>query len=460
MAAPAGAAVTGLTLDVAPSSLQAGGAPNLKVTAAFQYDGQTDDLKDLFVRLPAGLVGNPSVASYCSAGQLQDDACPAGSKVGTVAVQADITFGAAIPTTAPGDVYNLFPQAGEPARLGVVVRPATPLIPIPLSTIVLEAGLQLKPGPGGYALESTFADQPRTVSGLPVQIQSIALTLLGTVNGKRFMRMPTSCAPAAASAAASSYFAPGNVATATDSITPTGCASLPFAPSLAGSVTLSGGLAVPPAVQTTLRFRDGDAALDTARVTLPHALGPNPAALSRVCPAASFAAGTCPATSRVGTATATSPLTPIPLTGPVRLVENPGGLPIIGVDLGGVVDLHLQGTVDLTADGLATTFTGSPDLPLSAFTLALDGGPGGLLLATADLCKAGARASAGAALTSQSGRSATAAADLVVSGCPAPGGSGSGSGSGGSGGSGAGAPPDPAPGRRAGARRRDLFARR
>ena len=37
-AAPAGAAVNGLSLDVAPSSLQAGGAPNLKVTTAFQYD--------------------------------------------------------------------------------------------------------------------------------------------------------------------------------------------------------------------------------------------------------------------------------------------------------------------------------------------------------------------------------------------------------------------------------------
>ena len=135
---------------------------------------------------------------------------------------------------------------------------------------------------------------------------------------------------------------------------------------------------MPPAVQTTLRFRDGDAALDTARVTLPARSRRIAAALSRVCPAASFAAGTCPATSRVGTATATSPLTPIPLTGPVRLVENPGGLPIIGVDLGGVIDMRLQGTVDITADGLVTTFTGAPDLPLSTFTLALDGGSGGI----------------------------------------------------------------------------------
>jgi hypothetical protein len=428
-AGPAAADVTGLALGVVPSDLQAGGAPDVTVSTGFAYSSTADDVKDLSVRLPPGLVGNPQVPARCTAAQLTADACPAASKIGTVAVGANVTLAAlGIPNTSSGDVYNLEPQGDEPARIGVVVRPSalppTPpftLIPTPLSKIVLQAPLHLRPGAGGFALESTFADQPRTVGSalgdLPVQIQSIDLTFAGTVGGQAFMRMPTSCGAATATGRANSYDAPSTFATDLATVTPTGCGGLPFSPSLSGSIAAPRRATDSPAVTTTLHFRDGDAALKSARVTLPKLLGPNAAVLPRACPAGSFAAGTCPATARVGSAGAASPLNAEPLSGPVLLVENPGGLPKVGVELSGAVSLRLLGDTELTANGLATTFPDNPDLPLTSFGLRIDGGPGGLLTAARGLCSPGARATASASLTAHSGATATARADLPVTGC-------------------------------------------
>ena len=48
-----------------------------------------------------------------------------------------------------------------------------------LSKIFLQAPVFVRPGPDGYGLESTFADQPRTAGGIPIQITKIALTFNG-----------------------------------------------------------------------------------------------------------------------------------------------------------------------------------------------------------------------------------------------------------------------------------------
>src|SRR5439155_5890305 len=131
----------------------------------------------------------------------------------------------------------------------------------------------------------------------------------------------------------------------------------------------------------------GEAATKSTKVTLGPPLGPNTGALANVCSVGDYNADNCPSGSQVGSATAITPLLATPLTGPVRLVENPGGLPHVVVYLSGLINVRLVGDVTLASAGTTTTFAGIPDVPLSRFTLDFNGGSGGLLSATADLCK-------------------------------------------------------------------------
>ncbi len=87
--------------------------------------------------------------------------------------------------------------------------------------------------------------------------------------------------------------------------------------------------------------------------------------------------------------TAGTPLLAAPLTGSVYLVSRgPGALPGLTIQLADPIPLRLDGVVALTPQGLKTTFTGLPDVPLAAFRLDLAGGPGGAFMLASDLCAA------------------------------------------------------------------------
>ena len=63
------------------------------------------------------------------------------------------------------------------------------------------------------------------------------------------------------------------------------------------------------------------------------------------------------------------------------------GLPDLVVQLNGQVDIELVGRVDSTkAGGLRTSFETVPDVPVTRFTLSLEGGKKGLLQNTESLC--------------------------------------------------------------------------
>jgi hypothetical protein len=86
--------------------------------------------KDINVKLPPGLVGNPTPLAQCTTAQFfqtdfsedaeESNACPPDSAVGvaTVTVHEPATVGTAI-LTEP--IFNLEPRAGEPARFGFYV---------------------------------------------------------------------------------------------------------------------------------------------------------------------------------------------------------------------------------------------------------------------------------------------------------------------------------------------------
>ncbi|HET8759185.1 MAG TPA: hypothetical protein VFM58_24415 [Solirubrobacteraceae bacterium] len=392
--------------SVTPSGLAAGSHPDVSV--ALQFGGD-EHVRGVTLSLPPGLVGNPNATARCGASAFAADDCPAAARIGTTSVVSRIALLSVLPVTADGDVYNLQPGAGEPARLGVVVRP-----PLGADKVFIVARVALRPSDGG--LDSIITGLPATIGtplgDLDMRIESMTLTLLGRPAGAKlpFMTMPTSCRTATARVLARSDDGTA-VSRSAPPFTPTACGRLRFAPALAASVTHD----IKPAVRTVITGPAGNANTAAAAVTLPKGLAVNTAMLQSTCTLAQQEAGPCPAAARIGRAVAASPLLP-PLTGPVYLAQVPGRvLPGVRVDLSGVVDLSLTGSVD--GNPLRTEFGGLPDVPLSRFELTFDAGRG--LLATKDFCR-GRLPRIGAELTGHNGARATLREPMTVTGCAQP----------------------------------------
>lgn len=407
---------------VEPASKQGGGHPDVTITQTFDYGSSTSDsVKDAFVRLQPGLLGNPQNAGFCTQQQFQADSCPADSKVGTVVVDATAypTPITPAPISSNGTVYNLRPTGNEPARVGVVVNAAAG--PITLSKIFLQSPVYIRPGADGYGLESTFADQPRDSNGMPIQITKVALTFNGKASKGSFMRMPTSCAQGTSLSRANSWDAQTAFSQKTFTMTPTGCDSLGFSPTAEGSFGAPGQTAigsVAPA-STTLRFDPEQAALKRAEVTLPSSLVPNVNALIRACPRAQADASACPDTSRVGTAIIDSPLQPQPVRGPVYFAYNSDNLlPGLIVILPPPVGVRLDGLVDQSAAGSRNTFASNPDLPVRSFTLSIDGDrPDGLLALGRNLCADATDRTMEVHLVAHNGKESSFSQELATPGC-------------------------------------------
>ena len=123
-AASAQAAVSVTSFNATPSTTLAAAHPNFTTAIRLSYSNQSDDVRAVQTFLPPGLVGNPRSVGSCTTAQLNADTCPAGSKIGTTSSIARVELPLVPPTTSTGDVYNVVPTGNEPARIGIVLRPA------------------------------------------------------------------------------------------------------------------------------------------------------------------------------------------------------------------------------------------------------------------------------------------------------------------------------------------------
>jgi hypothetical protein len=394
----------------------------VRISTGFALSPGDDDVRDVTVRLPKGLLGNPNATPKCAAGAFAADACPAASAVGSVQVTADATVLLATSTVVSnGTVYNLAPAGSEPARLGIIVRP-DPIGPVSIQRIALVGVARIGPETG-YALETTFANQPREAQSdagpVPLAIHRIDLTLRGRPGPTPFTVNPSSCGAATSTATADSYDAPGTPSSGSSSFLPSGCAALPFAPRISGTVGAKGftrkGALVP--LTTVFDFPAGSASLKDSVVKLPPGLAPGIDQLGRACPAATPVAS-CPSASVVGSAKASSPLLTTALAGPVVLQGSAtGGLPKLVVRLAGAVPLTLAGATTTSGASFQNSFPGAPDVPLSRFELKLNGGKKGLLEAPYDLCRKSRPPTAAFALTGWNAKRVSKKVALKVGGC-------------------------------------------
>jgi hypothetical protein len=401
--AEAAIGVTGVTVSATPTQAAAKSVYRL----GFRLSDPGQQVKDLTIHLPPGLVGNPLAQPTCAIADFTQDKCAASTAVGSSQVDADPGS-----LTIDGTIYSLVPQPGEPARLGIVYRSAS------ISSLFVQSAVSLRPEDGG--LDSIIKDLPKQakIGGLlPAEttVKGISLTLRDS-----FVSNPTSCAPALTRVDITSYAAPTVVASGSVSYTPTGCDKVPFAPKLSVSIG-NPARGSSPSLSTVITQSPGEAGIRDAVVTLPVGIVANATSTPTICPAATAEADGCPDGSVVGTATVTSPLLTDDLVGKVFLVGGaPGTLPTLRIDLRGALRIVLVAKVGFSKAGtLQTVLGGIPDVPVSRFALAFRGGEtGGALQNTQALCDAARAYSAD--FTGQNGATFKSAGTATLIGCSKP----------------------------------------
>jgi hypothetical protein len=379
----------------APKSNKAGAYSPLHV-AIGRGNGQ-QELKAATVALAPGMIGRLAGIPYCpasalnaavgssGAAQAAHSSCPTKSEVGTATVQAGT---GPTPLSITGKVFLSGPYHGAPLSLAVVT-PAT-AGPFDLGTVVVRVALQVNPE---TAQVTAVSDPiPDVFGGAQLSIRSIALDL----SREEFTLNPTSCdkltSTATLSGGGANPASPGSWSSAGASapFQTSDCQGLDFQPKL--TTRFLGGRGVTkrtghPKLQATLEARSGDANIAGATLTLPPSEQIDQGHIKTVCTRVQLAAHECPAGAVYGYAKAESPLLEDPLAGPVYLVSSNHVLPDLLADLEGQVDIQLHGVIQSAKHHrIRTTFSPIPDVPVSKFTLTMQGGKKGLLINSRNLC--------------------------------------------------------------------------
>jgi hypothetical protein len=390
-------------------------------------DGQ-QHIRSVTTTLPRGILADVGSVPLCADSDAAAGSCPAGSQVGTTDVAAGP---GSDPFHVPGKVFLTGPYKGGPYGLSIVTRAIAG--PFDLGTVVVRAAIKVDPIDAHVTAISD--DVPNIldvkgddgdVNGFPLRVRSIAVAM----DRPGFMINPTSCDPKSITGTLGSW--EGSTAPVSSRFQVGNCAALPVDPKLSIALTGKGQTTDDkhPGVDATVTQKPGQANLKKVTVTLPLSLALDPDNAQALC---EFTDGskvdpTCPATSIVGQATATTPILNGPLTGPVYFVKNiridpKSGrqiktLPKLVIPLTGPngVRLNLTGTSNVVDDHLVNTFDQIPDAPVSSFKLDIDGGKHGILVVSGtDICKSTQIATR--EVDGQNGKTADASFALSTPGC-------------------------------------------
>jgi hypothetical protein len=300
-----------------------------------------------------------AAAAHSGAAELASPSCPPASALGAT----EISAGAGpTPYNLGGRAYLAGPYNGAPLSLALI----TPALagPFDLGTVVVRVALQLDPR---TARVRAISDPlPAALGGLPLDLRQVALRL-----APGFAKNPTSCYPLEFSGLQSVRFQVGD------------CRKLVFAPKL--ELALKGkpraGAHPPLSATVTQPAKGNPANLAAASILLPKVLKVDRRRLR--------------GGAVIGEASATTPLLDAPLRGQVRLGRVSKDSAALIADLGGSLDLTLEGSLTLTKGGAArVAFPQLPDVPFSKFALTLAGAKRGLFAIGKNICGRAPRATA------------------------------------------------------------------
>jgi hypothetical protein len=392
------------------TDVQAGAYSSFVLTLARQ-DGE-QDLSGLEETLPEGLLAKLAGVPRCSEAQASAGTCPSASEIGTVAVTAG---SGTTPLAETGHIYLTGPYNGGP--FGEVVEVPAVAGPFNLGTVVVRGSIRVNP----QTAQATVVSDPfpTILDGVPLRLRTIDVTL--TREGFTFN--PTSCSQQAVTGKVSAQ--QGASEAVSSSFAVTGCASLPFAPSLSAATQGAASKANGASLTVRISQRPGEANIHKVDLTIPDVLPSRLTTLHQACTEAQFEADPagCPAGSFIGTATALTPVLSVPLTGPAILVSHgSAAFPDVEFVLQGEgVEIVLDGATDIKHDVTYSKFETVPDAPISSFEAVFPEGPHSILGANlpeaADYNLCGRTIAMPTTITGQNGAQVTRSTTIAVTGC-------------------------------------------
>ncbi len=377
------------SLAAGTTNIQAGAFSPFTMTMS-REDGQ-QTLSTIRLHMPRGLLGALSSVKLCGEPQAQAGTCGPESEIGETIVS--VGLGNDPFSVTGGKVYITGPYEGAPYGLSIVNPAKAGPFDLEKNTscdcIVVRAKIAVDPLTA--VLTVTSDPLPTILDGIPLQIRHVNVT----IDRPGFTFNPTSCAPLAIGAELGST--QGGHAAVSDPFQVTNCGVLGFKPkftvsseahtSRADGASLDVKLSYPPNSVGT------EANIASVKVDLPRQLPSRLSTLQKACADFQFEANpaSCPAASRVGTATATTPILAESLSGPAYFVSHGGEkFPELVIVLsGGGVTVQLRGETFISKAGItSSTFRTVPDVPIGTFELKLPEGPDSALAANGNLCTA------------------------------------------------------------------------
>jgi hypothetical protein len=402
------------SLTAGMTSIQAGGFSPFTMTMS-REDGQ-QNLRSVQLHMPPGLSGTLASVKLCGEEQANAGTCGPESQIGETTVS--VGLGGDPYTVTGGKVYITGPYRGAPYGLSIV-NPAK-AGPYDLGKVIVRAKIEVDENTAALTITTDTEGPykiPTILDGIPLQIKHVNVT----VNRPGFTFNPTNCSPLAVTGTVSS--AEGSSQALSVPFQVTNCAVLAFRPKLTASTSGRTSRAAGASLSVKLSYPAGpyDANIARVKVELPKQLPSQLKTLQKACTAQVFEANpaNCPAASIIGHATATTPVLPVPLTGPAYFVSHGGeAFPSLIIVLQGYgVTVHLVGSTFISKAGItSSTFKTVPDVPVGTFELTLPQGPYSALTANANLCKA--KLAMPTEFVGQNGALIETSTKIAVGGCP------------------------------------------
>ena len=414
------------TLPFGPSMIagsttdQAGGFTDFSLLLTRPDDQQR--IQSLQFKTPKGLLGMISKVPLCPEAQANGGTCSSASQIGHTVIEAGpgpYPLVVPQPGQSPAPIYLTEGYKGAPYGLSIVV----PLHvgPFTLQTQIVRAKIEVNPLT--TQLTITTDPFPTIIDGIPADLRAIN----AVIDKPGFMFNPTGCEPGSFSGTA--YGTEGSSVPIGTHFQMGSCKSLAFKPdfkvSTSGKTSRKDGASLnAKIVYPKGPFPDNQASIQSnvkaVKVDLPKQLPSRLTTLQKACPSATFEANpaSCPADSKVGTASAETPVLPVKLTGPAYFVSYGGEkFPELVVVLQGYgVTVFLHGETFISKAGItSSTFRQVPDVPITVFKLNLPEGPYSALAANGNLCTT--KLVMPTAFTGQNGAVLKQSTPISVTGC-------------------------------------------
>jgi hypothetical protein len=404
------------SLTAGTTSIQAGGFSPFTMTMS-REDGD-QDLQGIQLHMPPGLSGLLAGVTLCGEAQANAGTCGPDSQIGETIVS--VGLGGDPFSVKGGKVFITGPYEGAPFGLSIV-NPAK-AGPFDLGQVVVRARIEVDPVTSALTITTDNTGPyriPTMLDGIPLQIKHVNVT----VNRSGFTFNPTNCDPQAITGSLQSTQGASQDLSVPFQVT--NCATLGFKPSFkvstSGKTSRANGASLKVKLAYPKTTFGSQANIKTVKVDLPKQLPSRLSTLQKACPDKTFNENPalCSTASRIGQAKATTPLIPVPLTGPVYFVSHGGAkfpeLIIVLQGYGVTVDLHSE--TFISKQGItSSTFHTVPDVPVGTFELELPQGPFSALAANGGLCKSKLRMPT--AFTAQNGAVIHQNTPIGVTGCP------------------------------------------